>query len=108
MQVNAEAFYQLGFGIRPLYLEAQGSLRTLDGLQAATDQQLSDLEEFMKKERHRWHPDKLRLRNGRAGGVSNVLARDPASRAILQAVNDILAGCRAELARRGKVYQRFV
>ena len=117
MQVNAEAFFQRGMGIRPLYAETRGILRTLDGLPTATDRQLHDLAEYLKKERNRWHPDKLLLRGGGQGGssssslsstslaTSNVLITNPASRAVLQAVHDMLDACRAEIARRVRIYE---
>ena len=49
MQVNAETFYQRGFGIRPMYKEYQGKLRTLAGLPIATDKQLRELENLPEK-----------------------------------------------------------
>ena len=106
MQANAEAFFQRAMGIRPLYAESRGVLRTLDGLPTATDKQLHELGEYLKKERNRWHPDKLLLRGGGPGSpASNALLTSTATRAVLLAVNDMLDACRAEIARRMRIYE---
>lgn len=107
MQTNAETFFQHGFGICPIYSEHQGVLRTLGGVPPTTDKQLHELQNYLKKERNRWHPDKLLLRSREQGPLTNdTLMTCPASRAVLQAVIDLLHACRNELARRMKIYQK--
>ena len=106
MQTNAENFFQRGFGIRPMYKEYWGAVRTLEGLPPASDKQLTELQDYLKKERNRWHPDKLLLRGREQGPSTNdTLMASPAARAVLQAVNDLLDACRNELGRRVKIYQ---
>ncbi|KAK3669387.1 CorA metal ion transporter [Recurvomyces mirabilis] len=88
MQANAQAFYLNVAGLIPQYSEAPGTSRIEMGYDKsrATAAQVKVLVEILKKEKGRWHSDRLGRRNNGKPGLNEALQNDERSRAIFHAV----------------------
>ncbi|CAK4025976.1 Hypothetical predicted protein [Lecanosticta acicola] len=94
MKSNAQAFYLGVVGLTPEYSESSASGRILMGFDRgkANPAQVKVLVDLLKKERMRWHSDRLGKRNGNAGGegVNEGLQRDVRARAVFHAVCELI------------------
>ncbi|KAF2173724.1 hypothetical protein M409DRAFT_15998 [Zasmidium cellare ATCC 36951] len=94
MQANAQAFYLGVVGLSPIYKEAPGTGRIEIGFDKtqATPAQIKDLVDVLKKEKMRWHSDRLGRRNGGGGGgvMNEVLQKDERARAVFHAVCELM------------------
>ncbi|TKA27066.1 hypothetical protein B0A50_05257 [Salinomyces thailandicus] len=88
MQANAQAFFLIVVGLAPRYTEAATSGRVEMGYDAAraTTAQTQQLVAILKKEKMRWHSDKLGRRNDGQMGPNQVLQNDARARAVFHAV----------------------
>lgn len=92
MQANAQAFFLGVVGLSPEYSERPGTGAIETGFkrsQASTDQ-VSQLIDVLKKERMRWHSDRLGRRSGGGAGVNEALQQDPRARAVLHGVLELM------------------
>ena len=92
MQANAQAFFLRVVGLDPEYTETAGTGRVQMGYNRAqaSTQQVTELKEMLKKERNRWHSDRLGRRNGGSSGPNEALQRDEKARAVFHAVVSLL------------------
>lgn len=93
MQANAQAFFLGVAGLVPKYTEAPGTGRIVMGYDKAkaNPEQLRALVDVLKKEKTRWHSDKLGRRNGGvATGPNENLQRDERARAVFHAVCELM------------------
>lgn len=93
MQANAQAFFIGVAGLTPKYTEAPGTGRIVMGYDKAraTPDQVRGLVDILKKERTRWHSDKLGKRNGGVtAGPNETLQRDERARAVFHAVCELI------------------
>lgn len=92
MQANAQAFFLGVVGLTPQYTEAPGTGRIVMGYDKAraSPEQLRELVEILKKEKTRWHSDRLGRRNGGVAGPNEVLQRDERARAVFHAVCELM------------------
>ncbi|KAF2487179.1 hypothetical protein BDY17DRAFT_5247 [Neohortaea acidophila] len=92
-QANAQAFFIGAVGLQPTYREAPGSGKLVTGFDRtrATLEQVRALVEILKKEKGRWHSDRLGRRNGGGVGaaVNEGLQRDERARAVFHAVCEL-------------------
>lgn len=89
MQANAQAFFLGVVGLTPVYKEAPGTGTIEMGLDKskASPAQIQELTALLKKEKTRWHSDRLGRRNGGGGGGPNeALQKDERARAVFHAV----------------------
>ena len=92
MQANAQAFFLGVVGLTPNYAEAPGTGRVVMGFNKAqaSTAQVKELVDILKKEKTRWHSDRLGRRNGGIGGPNEALQRDEKSRAVFHAVCELM------------------
>ena len=93
MQANAQAFYLGVVGLSPQYTETPGSgkIAMAYSKPRATAAEVNGLVDILKKEKARWHSDRLGRRNGGAAGVVNeALQRDEKARAVFHAVCELM------------------
>lgn len=94
MQANAQAFYLGVVGLKPAYSEVPGTGRVECGFEKAraTAPQIKELTDLLKKEKVRWHSDRLGRRNkGNSGGGQNeALQKDERARAVFHAVCELM------------------
>ena len=93
MQANAQAFFLGVVGLSPYYTEAGGAGRVQMGFSKAraTPAQVRDLVDMLKKEKVRWHSDRLGRRNGGTmAGPNEALQRDEKARAVFHAVCELM------------------
>ncbi|KAK4498068.1 hypothetical protein PRZ48_010724 [Zasmidium cellare] len=94
MQANAQAFYLGVVGLTPIYKEAPGTGRIEIGFDKtqATPAQIKELVDMLKKEKMRWHSDRLGRRNGGMGGgmVNEALQKDERARAVFHAACELM------------------
>ncbi|CZT14527.1 uncharacterized protein RCC_00504 [Ramularia collo-cygni] len=94
MQANAQAFYLGVVGLKPEYSETAGNGQIECGFQksSASPEQIKQLVEMLKKEKPRWHSDRLGRRNGGVmGGMLNeTLQKDVRARAVFHAVCELM------------------
>jgi hypothetical protein len=89
MQANTALFFILSLGFRPLISDS-GSVTFDRGSTADAD--VRGLISVLKKEKMRWHSDRLGRRNEDAvgGGVNEVLQRDERARAVFHGVCELM------------------
>ena len=92
MQANTQAFFLGVVGITPQYTQAPGTGRVLMGFDKsrASVVQLKELVDILKKEKIRWHSDRLGRRNGGMTGPNEALQRDERARAVFHAVCELV------------------
>ena len=88
MQANTQAFFLGAVGLAPRYSEAPGSRKIEMGFdkRRASAAQIKDLTDLLKKEKVRWHSDRLGRRNGGTPGPNETLQKDERARAVFHAV----------------------
>jgi hypothetical protein len=97
MQANVQAFFLGAVGLSPVYSETgPGKLvMSFDKVKAST-QQVRDLIDVLKKEKVRWHSDRLGRRNsGSANGPNTTLQQDERARAVFHAVCELMEAAQA-------------
>jgi hypothetical protein len=89
MQANTALFFILSLGFRPLISDS-GSVTFDRGSTADAD--VRGLISVLKKEKMRWHSDRLGRRNEDVvgGGVNEVLQRDERARAVFHGVCELM------------------
>ncbi|KAK5017087.1 hypothetical protein LTR60_001595 [Cryomyces antarcticus] len=97
MKANTQAFFLRAFGLRPTYDEDDHSLRVTMGFARASMEQMQRLLSCLKKEYLRWHSDRLRHRNGGAGGYNEALVTDARARAVLHGIVELKHVCEERL-----------
>jgi hypothetical protein len=92
MQANVQAFFLGAVGLSPVYSETgPGKLVMSFDKVKASDQQVRDLIDVLKKEKVRWHSDRLGRRNGgSANGPNTTLQQDERARAVFHAVCELM------------------
>lgn len=95
LQANVQAFFLGAVGLAPRYTEHPASRKVVMGLEggdggAATAAQRKALLEVLKKEKVRWHSDRLGRRNGGGDGVNEALQKDERARAVFHAVCELM------------------
>lgn len=92
MQANAQAFYLGVVGLTPQYTEAPGTGRIIMGYDKirARPEQVKELIDMLKKEKMRWHSDRLGRRNGGTSSMNEALQRDERARAVFHAVCELM------------------
>jgi hypothetical protein len=92
MKANAQAFFLGVAGLTPRYTENPASGRIEVGFDrgAASPAQVHRLVEVLKREKVRWHSDRLGRRNGGAGGVNEALQKNVKARAVFHAVCELM------------------
>lgn len=92
MQANAQAFFLGVVGLMPRYTKNPGSGRIECGFDksSANAVQVKELTDILKKEKTRWHSDRLGRRNDGRGGVNERLQKDERARAVFHAVCELM------------------
>ena len=91
MKANTQAFFLGAVGLRPAYTELAGAKIELGiDKSAASAAQLQQLIDDLKKERIRWHSDRLGKRNGGRSGPNAVLQNDERARAVYHGVCELI------------------
>lgn len=92
LQANAQAFYLGVVGLTPKYTESPATGRVEMGFDKskASPQQIKELVDLLKKERNRWHSDRLGRRNGGLSGPNEALQKDERARAVFHAVCELM------------------
>ena len=92
MQANTQAFFLGVVGLTPEYSEAGGTGRITMGFNKgqASQTQVKELVDILKKEKMRWHSDRLGRRNGGMAGANEALQRDEKARAVFHAVCELM------------------
>ncbi len=90
MQANAQAFYLGLVDMKPQYSEAGGKVSVAYDRTGATPAQIKQLVDLLKKEKTRWHSDRLGRRNRGVPGMNEALQNDPRSRAVFHAVCELM------------------
>ena len=93
MQANAQAFFLGVVGLTPQYTEAPGTGKIVMGYDKtrASQEQSEALVNMLKKEKTRWHSDRLGRRNGGiTAGPNETLQRDERARAVFHAVCELM------------------
>lgn len=92
MQANAQAFFLGVVGLAPRYTQNPSTGRVEVGFDKAqaSPEQMKLLLEILKKEKIRWHSDRLGRRNGGRPGANEVLQKDERARAVFHAVCELM------------------
>ena len=91
MKANAQAFYLGAVGLSPAYTEATGGKVELGFRKTvASASQIQDLLAILKKERTKWHSDRLGKRNAGRTGTNEALQCDESARAVYHAVCELI------------------
>ena len=91
MKANTQAFFLGAVGLRPAYSELAGAKIELGiDKMSASSAQLQQLVEILKKERVRWHSDRLGKRNGGRAGPNQALQNDERARAVYHGVCELI------------------
>jgi len=92
MQANAQAFFLGAIDLVPQYTEAPGTSKIQMGFDKsrASPAQVQQLVDLLKKEKVRWHSDRLGRRNGGSSGPNEMLQRDERARAVFHAVCELM------------------
>lgn len=96
MQANAQAFFLGAVGLVPTYTENPATGKILMGFdkKLAKGEVVSRLVEVLKREKVRWHSDRLGRRNGGLSGigaeVNEGLQREEGARAVFHAVCELM------------------
>lgn len=91
MKANAQSFFLGAVGMRPEYSELPGGKIEL-GVDKASGSpaQAQQLIDILKRERIRWHSDRLGKRNGGRAGLNEALQGDERARAVYHAVCELI------------------
>ena len=95
MQANTQAFFLLAFGLSPTYTEPGSRIEMGFDKRAATPEQVKALIDVLKKEKIRWHSDRLGRRTGGMSGPNEALQRDERARAVFHAVCGLMETAQA-------------
>ena len=92
MQANAQAFFLGVVGLSPQYKQNPATGRVEVGFDkgSASPQQVRELVDVLKKEKIRWHSDRLGRRNGGKAGSNEGLQKDERARAVFHAVCELM------------------
>jgi len=90
MQANAQAFYLGVVGMKPQYSEAGGKVSMAYDKAEASPAQVKQLVDLLKREKTRWHSDRLGRRNKGVPGPNEGLQSDPRARAVFHAVCELM------------------
>ncbi|KXS95514.1 hypothetical protein AC578_4627 [Pseudocercospora eumusae] len=92
MQANTQAFFLGVVGLVPMYTQNPGTARIECGFDRASarKEQIEDLVGLLKREKIRWHSDRLGRRSDGRGGVNVGLQRDERARAVFHAVCELM------------------
>ncbi|KAF2772583.1 hypothetical protein EJ03DRAFT_334025 [Teratosphaeria nubilosa] len=92
MQANVQAFFLNVVGLVPKYVEAGASGKVEMGFDKsrATAEQVKQLQDILKKERMKWHSDRLGNRNRGRASRNESLQQDERARAVFHAVCELL------------------
>jgi hypothetical protein len=93
LQANVQAFFLGAVGLSPVYSEISPSrkLTTSFDKAKASEQQIRELVDILKREKVRWHSDRLGRRNGgSADGPNTALQKDERARAVFHAVCELM------------------
>ncbi|WPH00382.1 Hypothetical protein R9X50_00320900 [Acrodontium crateriforme] len=87
MQANVQAFFLTAKNMKPMYQSAtSGQVEIGINADSTTPEKLKDLIDVLKKERVRWHSDRLGRRNGGVEGTNQALQSDVRARSVFHAV----------------------
>ncbi|EME81549.1 uncharacterized protein MYCFIDRAFT_211878 [Pseudocercospora fijiensis CIRAD86] len=97
MQANAQAFFLGVVGLVPRYTQNPGTGRIECGFDrnTARKEQVEELVQLLKREKIRWHSDRLGRRSDGRGGVNERLQRDDRARAVFHAVCELMETAQA-------------
>ena len=93
VKANVQAFFLLSVGLSPHISETTGTRAVELGFDQtqATPRQVKELTGILKKERLRWHSDRLGRRNGGiSAGPNKALERNQTARAVFHAVCELM------------------
>lgn len=92
MKANVQAFFLNVADLAPHYTESPGTGRVEMGFDKskASPAQVKQLVEILKKEKMRWHSDRLGRRNGGAEVPNEALQSDERARAVFHAVCELM------------------
>jgi len=92
MQANAQAFFLNVVGLTPQYTEAPGTGRVQMSFEKtrASQTQIKQLIDLLKKEKTRWHSDRLGRRDDGRAGPNTALQNDERARAVFHAVCELM------------------
>lgn len=92
MQANTQAFFLGVVGLIPQYTQSPATGRIEVGFDKsqASPEQIRDLVDILKKEKIRWHSDRLGRRNGGGNGPNEALQKDERARAVFHAVCELM------------------
>lgn len=92
MQANVQAFFLNVVDLPLQYTQAPGAGKVQMGFDKtrASPAQVKQLIDILKKEKARWHSDRLGRRNGGASGANEELQSDERARAVFHAVCELM------------------
>ncbi|KAK5682331.1 CorA metal ion transporter [Elasticomyces elasticus] len=90
MQANVQAFYLRVADLVPQYTEVGGRVAMGYDKTRANPAQVKQLLDMLKKEKTRWHSDRLGRRNSGRSGPNGALQSDPRARAVFHAVCELM------------------
>ncbi|KAK5705472.1 CorA metal ion transporter [Elasticomyces elasticus] len=90
MQANVQAFYLRVADLVPQYTEVGGRVAMGYDKTRASPAQVKQLLDMLKKEKTRWHSDRLGRRNSGRAGPNEALQSDPRARAVFHAVCELM------------------
>lgn len=92
MQANTQVFFLRMVGLTPQYKSAIPSGRIECGFdkRQASDAQVQDLINLLRKEKIRWHSDRIGRRNSGRSGANETLQQDERVRAVFHAVCELM------------------
>ncbi|KAK5722095.1 CorA metal ion transporter [Elasticomyces elasticus] len=90
MQANVQAFYLRVADLVPQYTEIGGRVAMGYDKTRANPAQVKQLLDMLKKEKTRWHSDRLGRRNSGRSGPNEALQSDPRARAVFHAVCELM------------------
>jgi len=91
MKANTQAFFFRVAGLSPQYAQGgNGKIEMGYDKDRASRTQVQALLNLLKKEKTRWHSDRLGRRNGGHSGINEALQRDERARAVFHAVCELM------------------
>ncbi|KAK5168790.1 CorA metal ion transporter [Saxophila tyrrhenica] len=92
MQANTQAFFLGAAGLAPSYTDSGPTGQVVLGFDRKTAgaERVRQLIEMLKKEKGRWHSDRLGRRNGGGQGANEGLAGDARARAVFHGVCELM------------------
>ncbi|KAK3110838.1 CorA metal ion transporter [Teratosphaeriaceae sp. CCFEE 6253] len=90
MQANVQAFFLGVVGLDLQYSETGGRVTMGYDRARASAAQVKQLVDILKKEKTRWHSDRLGRRHGGRPGPNEALQSDPRARAVFHAVCELM------------------